>query len=76
MTDITDSNEDQGNVTNLNGLTVYPSRIQSAATTDDQEGGHNEADSIIVDIFLHTLAEVAVNVARRRLGEAKGHVED
>ena len=67
---------ENGKIIDLNGLTVYPPSIQLAATQIDQEGGHNEADSIIIDNFLRTLAEVAVNVAQRRIREAEADVED
>ena len=52
--------------TSLNGLTVYPPSIQCAATRTDQEGGHNEADRIIVEHFNRTLAEVALAIAARK----------
>ena len=65
------SDRQNGKITALNGLTGIPKSIQCAATQNDQEGGHNEADSIIVDNFLRTLAEVAVNVAQRRIRDAE-----
>ena len=76
MTERANRSDGKVEVNDLNGLTVYPSRIQCAATRIDQEGVHNEADSIIIDNFNRALAEIAVNVAQRRLREAKDHAED
>ena len=47
------------------GLTCIPQRIHCAATQDATEGGYSEADMIIVNNFLNTLAEVALAVAVR-----------
>ena len=68
--------EENGKIPPLKGLTGIHLRIHCAATTDDQEGGHNEADSIIIDNFNRALAEIAVNVARRRLKESEDDVEN
>ena len=71
MSDPTSSTGGPDNIVRMNGLTVYTPRIQCVATRNDREGVHNEADSIIVDTFLLTLAEIAVNVAQRRLRESE-----
>jgi hypothetical protein len=68
--------EENGKITHPNGLTSIHPRIHCAATQDDQEGVHNEADSIIIDNFLRTLAEIAVNVARRRIGVAENDAQE
>ncbi len=49
----------------LNGLTPIHERIHCAATADTTQP-ENELDSIAIDHFLDTLAEVAMAVARRR----------
>ncbi len=50
-----------------NGLTPIHGRIHCAATPDTTEPeNENELDSIAIDHFLDTLAEVAMAVARRR----------
>ena len=46
----------------VNGLTPIHRRIHCAATPDSE----NELDSIAIDHFLDSLAEVALAVARRR----------
>ena len=51
--------------TPANGLTGIPRRIHCAATTT-HEGEYSETDQIMVDNFLHTIAEVALAVASRR----------
>ena len=76
MTDPTNSAGGPDNIARLNGLTVYTPRIQCVATRNDQEGVHNEADSIIVDNFLHTLAEIALNVAHRRVKEPETDAQE
>ena len=48
-----------------NGLTPIHGRIHCAATPDTTEP-EDELDSIAIDHFLDTLAEVAMAVARRR----------
>ena len=67
---------ENGKIIDLNGLTVYPLSIQLAATQIDQEGGHNEADSIVIDNFLRTLAEIAVNVATREIERERQERDD
>ena len=52
------------------GLTRIPLRIHCAATQDGVEGP-SEADEIMVDSFIETLAEVAMAVAQRRLGRIR-----
>ena len=49
----------------VKGLTPIPQRIHWAATQDAIEGEYSEADNIVVDNFLNTLAEVALAVASR-----------
>jgi hypothetical protein len=49
-----------------NGLTPIPSRIHCPATTDGV-GGQDEIDDITVEHFLDTLAQVALDVASRRV---------
>ena len=49
-----------------NGLTPIHGRIHWPATPDtDEVNGHDELESIDIDNFLNTLAEVAAAVARR-----------
>ncbi len=48
------------------GLTRIPLRIHCAATQDGAEE-HTETDTIMVNTFIETLAEVAMAVAKRRL---------
>ena len=62
-----------GEVTRINGennasegLTCIPQRIHCATTRDTTEEEYSETDMIIVQNFLHTLAEVALAVASRR----------
>ena len=47
------------------GLTCIHQRIHCAATPT-HEGERSETERIIIDNFLHTLAEVALAVASRR----------
>ena len=47
------------------GLTGIPQRIHCTATIDATEGRNSEADMIIINNFLNTLAEVALAVAIR-----------
>ena len=47
------------------GLTPIHRRIHCAATDDTSEEEYSEADQIIVDNFLNTLAEIALAVAAR-----------
>ena len=48
------------------GLTPIPPRIHCVATPDG--GGYpSEAEEIMVEAFIETLAEVAMAVAKRRL---------
>ena len=52
-----------------NGLTPIHQRIHCGATPDAIKpdlGNENELDSIAIDHFLDTLAEVALAIARRR----------
>ena len=49
----------------VNGLTPIHRRIHCAATPDTNEG-QNELDSIAIDHFLDTLAEVVLAIIRRR----------
>ncbi len=49
------------------GLTPIHGRIHCAATPDTTEPeNENELDSIVIDHFLDTLAEVAMAIIRRR----------
>ncbi len=47
------------------GLTPIHPRIHCAATPDTPDDPRSEADLIIVDNFLKTLAEIAIAVAAR-----------
>ena len=59
------SPHEEGN--GLNGLTPIHERIHCAATADTiQSHNENELDSIAINNFLDTLAEIALAVARRR----------
>ncbi len=49
----------------VNGLTPIHQRIHCAATADTTQP-ENELDSIAINNFLDTLAEVALAVARRK----------
>ncbi len=55
------SEKDKG----LKALTSIPEGIHCAATPEDPNG-QDELDSIAINNFLDTLAEVAMAVARRR----------
>ena len=57
------------------GLTSIHGRIQCSATPDTPEDGYSEADMIIVNNFLNTLAEIALAVASRQ-GTTKAHDQD
>ena len=48
------------------GLTCIHSRIHCAATQDPGEDGYSETDTIVINNFLNTLAEVALAVAARQ----------
>jgi len=76
MSDPASSTGGPDNIARMNGLTVYTPRIQCVATRNDREGVHNEADSIIVDTFLHTLAEIVLNVAHRRVKESENDAQE
>jgi hypothetical protein len=52
-----------------NGLTGIPDRIQCLASRNTQEAGYDELDSIAVEYFLTTLAEIALSVAAREAKE-------
>ena len=52
------------------GLTCIHPRIHCAATQDGLEEP-SEADEIMVDSFIETLAEVAMAVAQRRLARVR-----
>ncbi len=53
------------------GLTCIPRRIHCAATPDTPEDEYSEADMIIVNNFLNTLAEIALAVAARQGSKPK-----
>ena len=53
------------------GLTRIHPRIHCVATPDGVEE-LNETDTIMVDTFIETLAEVAMAVANRRLAKDRG----
>ena len=53
------------------GLTCIHPRIHCAATQDGTEE-HTETDTIMVNAFIETLAEVAMAVANRRLAKDRG----
>ena len=52
------------------GLTPIPLRIHCAATQDGV-GGPSQADEIMVNTFIATLAEVAIAVAKRRIARIR-----
>jgi hypothetical protein len=54
------------------GLTCIHARIHCVATPDTGEE-HSEADLIIINNFLNTLAEIALAVASREAGQ---HTDD
>ena len=54
----------------LNGLTTQPHRIHSATADDDPET-HTEAERLMLRAFFETLADVALSVATRDLGEGE-----
>ena len=51
------------------GLTCIHDRIQCSATPDTDAPEYTEAERVIVDNFLNTLAEVAVATATRKRSE-------
>ena len=55
------------------GLTCIHSSIHCTATRDTGEGERSEADQIVIDNFLNTLAEIALAVAARSEGQ---HTDD
>ena len=57
-------------VVSEDGLTPIPLRIHCAATQDGVEES-SEADEIMVNTFIETLAEVAMAVAQRRLARVR-----
>ena len=48
------------------GLTGIHGRIHCAATPDTDEPEYTEAERVMVDNFLNTLAEVAIAAATRK----------
>ena len=57
--------QNQSGIPPQNGLTSIPQPIHCVAT-DEGEDEHNEADRVIIQHFLQTLAEIALAVAARR----------
>ena len=51
------------------GLTCIPRRIHCAATPDAETPDYTEAELVMVDNFIKTLAEVAITAATRKRSE-------
>ena len=53
------------------GLTPIHGRIHCAATPDTDAAQYTETERVIIDNFLNTLAEVALSVASRKVGQSE-----
>ena len=66
MGEITPINHSNGD---SQGLTCIPRRIHCAATPDTDAPEYTEAEKVMVDSFINTLAEVAIAAATRKRSE-------
>ena len=71
MGELRDMNENARNAEDSaqNGLTCIPQAIHCPARSNESEAEYDELDSIAVEVFLDTIARIALSISARDLSE-------